>query len=324
MVKIIVDMMGGDNGTPATKEAVRHFLETHKDAEIIAVGKKEELSDLEGVTLIEANDVIAMESGVMEVLRKKDSSMVKAIRAVIDEKADAVISCGSTGAFLSAATLILKKAPGVKRPALVTQFPRLTSGGFVTVLDIGASNENTPEEMVQFAYMGCLYNKIVNGTEHPKVALLSNGAEEGKGSPEGKAAHQMLKEDPKIDFVGNIEGSDLLFTDVDVVTTDGFSGNIMLKTLEGTAKAMGKVLKDGFKKNIITKMGYLLAKGGLGDLKGKMNPKKVGGAMLIGVNAVCVKAHGNSDAESFFSAMDLTYKLAKANLVTKIKEGFAQ
>lgn len=322
MIRIIVDMMGGDNGSAATKEAVTNFLKDHDDVEIIAVGNEEEIKDL-SCEKIFSTDVIAMESGVMEVLRKKDSSMVKAIRAVIEKEADAVVSCGSTGAYLSAATLILKKIPGVRRPALVTQFPRLSDGGFITVLDIGASNENTPEEIAQFAYMGSLYNKAVNGVDSPKVALLSNGSEEGKGSPEGKAAFELMSKDPKINFIGNLEGNAVLYGEADVLVSDGFTGNVFLKSSEGAVKGIGKVLKKGFTKNIFTKIGYLFAKGGLKEMKTRMDPKKVGGAMLIGVNAVTVKAHGNSDAFAFYNGIDVAYKLAKAKLIDSIKEGFA-
>ena len=322
MIRIIVDMMGGDHGSAATKEAVSKFLKDHDDVEIIAVGAEEEIKDL-ACEKIYSTDVISMESGVMEVLRKKDSSMVKAIRAVGEKEADAVVSCGSTGAFLSASTLILKKIPGVKRPALCTQFPRLSDGGYITVLDIGASNENTAEEIAQFAYMGSLYNKAVNGVESPKVALLANGTEEGKGSPEGKEAFALMRNDPKINFIGNLEGNGVLYGEADVLVSDGFTGNVFLKASEGAVKGIGKVLKKGFTKNIFTKIGYLFAKGGVKEMKERMDPKKVGGAMLIGVNAIAVKAHGNSDAFAFYNGINVAYKLAKAKLIDSIREGFA-
>ncbi len=324
MIKIAIDMMGGDNGSAATKEAVRQFLKDYKDVELICVGKKEELSDLEGVTLIEANDVIKMEAGVMEVLRKKDSSMVKAIRAVDENNCQAVVSCGSTGAFLSAATLILKKIPGVKRPALCAQFPNIKTGGYVSVLDIGASNENTPEEIAQFGYMGTLYCRAANGVKNPWVGLLSNGSEEGKGSPEGKEAYNLLKEDDRINFVGNIEGDMVINSHVDVVVTDGYSGNVCMKSTEGAAKGLGTLLKQGFKKNIFTKIGYLFAKSGIKDLKNKMSSKKIGGAVLLGVNAIAVKAHGNSDGEAFYHAIALAYRLAKEDICEEMRKGFVE
>ena len=324
MIKIAIDMMGGDNGTAATKEAVRRFLKDHKDVELFVCGKKEELSDLENVTLIEANEIIKMEAGVMEVLRKKDSSMVKAIKAVQEHECQAVVSSGSTGAFLSAATLILKKIPGVMRPALCAQFPSIKNGGYVSVLDIGASNENTADEIAQFGFMGTLYSEAVNNVSNPRVGLLSNGSEEGKGSPEGKEAYDLLSRDKRINFIGNVEGDMVINSDVDVLVTDGFSGNVCMKSMEGAAKGMSSLLKKGFRKSLFTQIGYLFSRSVIKELKARMNAKKVGGAMLLGVNAVAVKAHGNSDAEAFYHAILLAYKLAKANICEEIKKGFGE
>jgi glycerol-3-phosphate acyltransferase PlsX len=206
MSKLVIDMMGSDLGSTMSKEAVRLFHASHPDCTLILVGKPAELGDMKDFTIIPAEDVVSMEMGALEVLRKKDSSMVKAIEAVVSEKADGVVSAGSTGAFLSASTLILKKIPGVIRPALVTSFPNLKAGGFTTALDVGASNANTPEELAQFALMGSIYASKVNKIASPRVALLSNGSEEGKGSPEGKEAYELLKKDSRIRFVGNLEG----------------------------------------------------------------------------------------------------------------------
>jgi glycerol-3-phosphate acyltransferase PlsX len=321
MIKLIIDMMGGDKGSSATKEGVRKFHSLHQDVDLVLVGKSEELKDMEGYTIIPATGVIKMESGVLEVLRQKDSSMVKAISSVMPLKADGIISCGSTGAFLSAATLVLKKIPGVLRPALTTSFPHLSNGNYVTILDVGASNQNSPEELAQFALMGSLYSKFVNHIDNPKVGLLSNGSEEGKGCPEGKAAYDLLKNDKKINFVGNIEGSNIIFGPSDVLVCDGYSGNVCLKTTEGTAKAMGALLKKAFMRNLASKIGYLLAKKGVASMKETMDPKKAGGALLVGVNAVAVKAHGNSDGEAFYNGIELVYALAKNHIVDEIKKG---
>ena len=241
-----------------------------------------------------------------------------------EEHADALISAGSTGAFLSAATLILKRIPGVLRPALVTGFPNLGRGNFVTLLDVGASNTNTAEEIQQFAYMGSLYAEGAYGIQKPIVKLLSNGSEEGKGSPVGKEAFALLKADSKVDFQGNIEASQIFAGSADVVVTDGYSGNVMLKSFEGMAKAMGKLMKQGFSKNFMTKLGYLFAKSGIDTIKDTMNPKKVGGAMLAGVNGLVVKAHGNSDPESFVSAMEVASRLVDAKMIEKMAAGFAK
>ena len=322
-MKIVVDMMGGDNGSKATKEAVVRFHKAHPEVELILVGKEEELSDMEGYSIIPAKDVITMEAGALEVLRKKESSMVKAMNAVKEKEADAVVSCGGTGAFLSSATLILKKIPGVIRPALAVAMPSLNKNHATTIfLDAGSSNVNTPEEMAQFGFMGSLYAKCGASISSPKVAVLSNGAEEGKGSPEGKEAYKLLKEDKRIDFIGNEEACDVINGEASVIVTDGFSGNVCIKAIEGTAKAMGGLLKAGFKRNLFTKIGYLLSKKGVDTVKSTMDTKKVGGAMLLGINAIAVKGHGNSDATAFYYSLELAYRLASNQIVNKIKEGF--
>ena len=194
MYKIVVDAMGGDNGSSIVVDAIKKFLEDNKDVEITVAGKKEELSSLEGkCRILDARDVVPMEAGALEVMRLKNSSMAVAIRTMKEEGLDAVVSCGSTGGFLSAATINLKMIPGVKRAALVAPFPTAIKGKNVVILDIGANNENSPEELVQFALMGKLYSQSVFGVEKPAVYLLNNGVEEGKGAPEVKAAYKLLK-----------------------------------------------------------------------------------------------------------------------------------
>ena len=241
MRKFVVDMMGSDRGSSMTLEAVKTYHRLHPDDQLILVGRKEEFADASSFAkLVNAPDVIEMEAGALEVIRRKESSMVVAVHTFQEEHADALISAGSTGAFLSAATLILKRIPGVLRPALVTGFPNLGRGNFVTLLDVGASNTNTAEEIQQFAYMGSLYAEGAYGIKKPIVKLLSNGSEEGKGSPVGKEAFALLKADSKVDFQGNIEASQIFAGSADVVVTDGYSGNVMLKSFEGMAKAMGK------------------------------------------------------------------------------------
>ncbi len=324
-MKIIVDMMGGDNGSAATSEAVKIFHKAHPEVELILVGKEEELASLKNTfKIINASDVIKMEAGAMEVLRKKESSMVKAMYAVKEENASAIVSCGSTGAFLASATLILKKIPGVIRPALAAAMPHIGGESNTTIfLDAGSSNENTPLELSQFGFMGSLYAKCGSNLSNPKVGLLSNGSEEGKGSPVGKEAYKLLKGDSRINFIGNIEPTEVLNGPANVIVSDGYSGNICIKSIEGTAKLMGGMMKKAFLRNVFSKIGYLLAKKGIKEISSTMSTKKVGGAMLLGVNQVAVKGHGNSDATSFYYSLELAYRLANNDIVNKIKEGFS-
>ena len=324
MLKLVVDTMGGDNGSSVIVAAIKDFLKENNDVEITAVGKKEELVDLEGLCRIEdARDVVPMDAGAFEVMHAKNSSMMVALRLLKEEKYDGVLSCGSTGGFLSASTLTLKMIPGVKRAALVTAFPTKIKGKKVVILDIGANNENSPEELVQFATIGRLYCQSVYGIEQPAVYLLNNGTEEEKGAPEVKEAHRLLKESNFPNFKGNIEARNALSGEADVIVTDGYTGNIFLKGCEGIAKMFSGFIKGMFKKNLWTKIGYLHVKGGVKEMTETMDYKSVGGAMLLGINGVVVKAHGNSDAYSFKCALRVAYKLAKANVVDKIKEGLS-
>lgn len=322
MIKLVVDAMGGDNGPSIIVEAILNFLKNHSDVEVTAVGKKEELKDLENVCrIIDAPDIVPMEAGALEVIHMKNSSMMVSLKTLKEEHLDGVISCGSTGGFLSAATITLKMVPGIKRAALVTGFPTSIKDKKVTVLDIGANNENSPEELAQFAMMGRLYSEAIYSIEEPKVYLLNNGTEEEKGAPEVKEAYRLLKEKQFPNFMGNIEARNALNGDADVIVCDGFTGNVFLKSCEGVCKMMANMMKDMFNKNLWSKMGYLHVKKGMKDFKERLDYKSVGGAMLLGVNGVVVKAHGNSDSYSFKSAMEVAYKLAEANVVDKIKEG---
>jgi phosphate acyltransferase len=321
MSKLIIDMMGSDLGSDSTKEGVRLYHKEHPETELVLVGDEKELADMKDYRLIPSSSIVKMEMGALEVMREKDSSLVKAVKAVLSEDADGVVSAGSTGAFLSAATLLLKKVPGVDRPALVTSVPNLAEGGFTTLLDVGASNVNTALQLHQFAVMGNLYAQFVYGLAKPRVKLLSNGSEEGKGSPEGKDAYVLLKNDPSIFFQGNIEANNVLNGLADVVVTDGYSGNILLKSLEGSAHAFGMLLKKTFKHSFWSRLAYLQVRKQFNDFKVRMDPRKTGGALLIGVNEVVVKAHGNSDGEAFYHAIALADKLAQAHFVDALKKG---
>ena len=319
MFKLVLDMMGGDNGVKVTVEAVNKFLASVKDCEIIAVGDEKELESLKDkVTIIPSQSVLPMECGVMQAMRQKDSSVFKAVSAVNEMKADGVVSAGSTGAFLSLTTLINKKIPGVERPALVTPFPTKIPGKYVVLLDCGASADNSPEDLVQFANMGVEYAKAVYGNKNPIVKLVSNGTEEGKGNELTKKAHELLKANKY--FKGNVEGRHAFDGDIDVVVSDGFTGNVLLKTAEGMAKMMGGMMKQAFTSSFSSKIGYLLAKKGFKPMLETMDYKKVGGALLLGVNTVAVKAHGNADPDSFCASMMVAYNLIKNGVVNKIKE----
>ena len=322
-MKIVIDMMGGDNGLEPTISATNSFLSLHDDVELFLVGDETKLKSFKNnpkCKIVNSETILAMDVDPMTALKDKKSSLMVAISTYLDNKCDALISAGSTGALLAASVFKIKRIPGIIRPCLITSFPTIKKDKKFVVCDLGANIENTKEELNQFAIMGSLYYSIRYNENNPSVYLLSNGTEEEKGSPLNKEAYPLLKENKRINFKGNIEARDPLFGDIDVLVTDGYSGNIFLKSVEGTAKVMSNMIKESFKRNIFSKIGYLLSKKGFDDIKVKMDYKNVGGAMLIGVNGVVIKAHGSSDLQSFLSALNNAYTLVKEDIVEKIKK----
>lgn len=319
-MKIAIDAMGGDNGSKVVISAIKEFIKDYPNDELIVFGKQEELSELSSICrIVDAPDIVPMEAGALEVMRMKNSSMCKAISTMKEEGFDAVVSCGSTGGFLSAATLNLKMIPGVKRAALVTAFPTKIKGKKVVVLDVGANNENSAEELMQFAYMGKAYNQALFNIDNPKTYLLSNGSENHKGSPLVKETYKLLKDNNFDGFCGNMEARDVLNGDADILVADGFSGNVLLKGMEGVAKMMSSMIKTNFKKNLWTKLGYLHVHKGFKDMSETMDYKSTGGAMLLGINGVVIKAHGNSDVYSFKNALRVAHQMVEHDVVNKIK-----
>ena len=322
-MKIVIDMMGGDNGLEATISATNSFLSLHNDVELFLIGDEAKLESFKNnpkCKIVNSETILAMDVDPMTALKDKKSSLMVAISTYLDNKCDALISAGSTGALLAASVFKIKRIPGIIRPCLITSFPTIKKDKKFVVCDLGANIENTKEELNQFAIMGSLYYSIRYNENNPSVYLLSNGTEEEKGSPLNKEAYPLLKENKRINFKGNIEARDPLFGGIDVLVTDGYSGNIFLKSVEGTAKVMSNMIKESFKRNIFSKIGYLLSKKGFDDIKVKMDYKNVGGAMLIGVNGVVIKAHGSSDLQSFLSALNNAYTLVKEDIVEKIKK----
>lgn len=325
-MKFVIDMMGGDSGLNATIGATREFIKRHPNVELFLIGDLNALETFKAhknIHLVESKTVLKMDVDPLTALKEKDSSLMVAIETYLANNCDCLISAGSTGALLSAAIFKIKRIPGITRPCLITSFPTIKKNKKFVVCDLGANNSNTKEELLQFAIMGSIYYSIVYQEENPKVYLLSNGTEEEKGSPVSKEAYPLLKDCKTINFKGNIEARDPLYGDIDVLVSDGYTGNIFLKSVEGTAKIMSKMIKDAFKKNILTMIGYLFSKKGINEIKEKMDYKNVGGALLMGVNGVVIKAHGSSDVRSFLSALENGYKLVEVDIVNKFKKELA-
>lgn len=323
MYKLAVDAMSGDLGSSIVVKACASFMKSHFDVELYVTGKEEELEELKNIKnihIIDARDIVGMNDGIMSVRRKKESSMVKAVTMANDGVVDGVVSCGSTGAFYTSAMLFLKRIEGVEKSCLMAVLPTYNNKG-ACLLDVGANAINTPEQLKDFAIMGSIYAKNIRHIVNPKVALLNIGTEEKKGDEVHQKTFQLLSQEETINFQGNIEGREILLGETDVIVTDGFSGNIALKTCEGTASLLMKMIKETMMSSTKGKIGALLAKNSLYSLKDKFDYKSVGGALMMGFEKAVVKAHGASDAIAFENAMDLAYQMVKQDVVSQMKEG---
>ncbi|OUP78225.1 MULTISPECIES: phosphate acyltransferase PlsX [unclassified Thomasclavelia] len=322
-MKLGIDAMSGDLGSEIVVEACLSFLEKNKTDELYVVGKIEELQALNNhpqVVLIDAREILEMTENILAIRRKKESSMVKTMMLARKNEVDAVLSCGNTGAYYACAMLFLKRIEGIEKSCLMAMLPTY-KGDNVAMLDVGANSENTASQLVSFAVMGSVYARNVRKIENPKVALLNIGSEHHKGDEVHQETYKLLENMKEINFVGNIEGKEILDGDVDVIVTDGFTGNVALKTTEGVAKVLVKSLKESLMSSTRTKVGALMAKPGLKQLMKKFDTKAAGGALMMGFEKPVIKAHGSSDAIAFENAINLAFEMVSSNVVEKMKEG---
>ncbi len=320
-MRIAVDAMGGDHAPNEIVQGAIAAAQEHSDWQIILVGKEAMLPKQSqypaNVRTYPAGSVMAMDESVEHLRQKRDSSIWVATQLVKEGEADAVVSAGSTGAQMASALLQLGRIKGVERPAICVVFPTFNGGKIV--LDIGANTELKPEQLLQFAVMGDVYAKAVFHTENPRIALLSNGAEECKGTPLVVAAHKLLAES-ELNFIGNIEGRDISYGEYDVMVTDGFTGNVVLKMAEGLSKVLFAQLKREFKHNLFTKIGAALVKPGLLNIKKALDYTEYGGAPLVGVKGISIVCHGSSNAYAIKNAIAVAANLVEADFVGKIAE----
>jgi len=326
-MKIIVDAMGGDN---APDEIVLGAVNAAAklNVEITLVGRGEEIlrslermgiGDLpEGIKMVNATEVIEIDDDPATAIRtKKDSSLTVGFTLLRDGRGDALVSAGSTGALLSGATLIVKRIRGLRRAAMAPVIPN-TSGGFV-LIDCGANAECTPEYLLQFAYMGSFYAEDILKVKSARVGLLNNGAESTKGTPLQQQAYELIK-NSGLNFIGNVEAKDALKGACDVLVCDGFTGNIMLKTIEGTASLIMSELKSVFLSNLKTKISAMLIKSKMSGLKQKLNPDSTGGTALLGISKPVIKAHGSSGELAIQNAIAQAVIEVNSNIAAKIKD----
>ena len=331
-MKIILDAMGGDlapeapvlGAIAANKDFGAQITLVGRSEEILSVMQKHGLNDLpEGMEIAGAEDVVDMHDDPGTVIHKrKNSSMVIGLRLLAQGQGDAFVSAGSTGALLTGATLIVKRVKGIRRASMGPAIPN-KAGGNTIIVDCGANAECTPEYLLQFAFLGSFYAKKVRHIDTPRVALLNIGAETEKGDTLRHETFQLLEEAGKqgrINFIGNIESNDAVMGGADVVVADGFTGNVMLKTLEGTAKFLMKELKNVYLTNGRTKLGAVLVKNEMAGLKRKADPAEIGGTPFLGISKPVIKAHGGSDANAIKNAILRAKEYAESGFIEEIEK----
>ena len=334
-MKIILDAMGGDNAPQAPVlgaiEAVKKYgaqiILVGRGQEILEVLKKNGLDTLpEGVEIAHADDVVDMHDDPASVIHKrKNSSMIIGLKMLAEGKGDAFVSAGSTGALLTGATLLVKRVRGIRRAAMAPAMPT-KAGTKVIICDCGANAECTPEFLLQFGLVASAYSRFTLGVKNPKVGLLNIGSEDSKGTQLQKDAYALLKDASAkglVNFVGNVEARDVPLGAVDVVVCDGFSGNILIKSIEGTAMFMGSVLKRMFKKNLGSKLGYLLCRSGVQDMMKLLDYREIGGTQFLGIQKPVIKAHGSSDAMAFRNAVRQAMTAAEGSFTAQLEKSLA-
>ena len=327
-MRIAIDGMGGDNAPQAVVNGVVQALNEFNDLEFFITGPediiKEQLKQEnytgDKITIVDAKEVISTnEHPVMAIRKKKDSSLCKALNLVKEKKCDAVLSAGSTGAFLAGCNFIVGRIKGVKRPALTPIMPGKNAP--FMIVDAGANVDCKPEYLVQFAHMGREYYKGVLKAENPSIGLVNIGAEEEKGNELTKNTYQLLKNEEGLNFVGNVEPRDVTLGDTNVLVCDGFAGNTILKMYEGTASTLLKIIKDEIlSSGVKAKVGALLLKPVFKSIKKKFDYKEYGGAPFLGVDGICIKAHGSSDGKAFKNAIRRSKQFYDSKVLEKIKE----
>ncbi|MGM1045333.1 phosphate:acyl-[acyl carrier protein] acyltransferase [Paenibacillus uliginis N3/975] len=306
-MRIAIDAMGGDNAPQSTVEGAVAAAQEWKDTEIILVGDQSRMAPFlkerpSNLTLRHTSEIIeAEDEPVKAVRRKKDASMVVAGRMIREGEAEAMISAGNTGALMTTGLLVVGRMQGIERPALAPMIPTLDGKG-VLALDLGANMDSKPEHLQQYALMGSLYREKVHGVSKPRVGLLNVGTEPGKGNELTKHAYPLLEQLP-IHFVGNVEARDVMNGVCDVLVCDGFAGNILLKSIEGTAGALFSLLKEQFSQSLKTKLAAAMMMPQLKNLKSIMDYKEHGGAPLLGLSGLVVKSHGSADGNAIKNAV---------------------
>ncbi|MFS0637443.1 phosphate acyltransferase PlsX [Mesobacillus foraminis] len=326
-MRFAIDVMGGDHAPKEIVLGAVKAVQAFNDIHIILVGDerriREHLTEEDRIEILHTEEVIlSTDEPVRAVRRKKDASMVLAARQVAEGKADACVSAGNTGALMAAGLFVVGRIEGIERPALAPTLPTLGGEGFL-LLDVGANADAKAEHLLQYALMGSIYSEKARGITRPRVGLLNIGTEEKKGNELTKGAFSLLK-DADIHFVGNVEARDLLDGVADVVVTDGFTGNMVLKTVEGTAMSVFKMMKTALTSSLKSKLAAAVLKPDLTVLKNKMDYTEYGGAGLFGLKAPVIKAHGSSDANAIYNSIRQAREMVQYDVAGTIKKAVEQ
>lgn len=325
-MRIAVDAMGGDNAPYEIVVGALDAVKGNPDITVVLVGKEDEINkiidektkDRSGIEVVNATEIIEFDDVPTKAVRsKKDSSLVVAMKLVKDKQADAFLSAGSTGAILVGGLFIVGRIKGIDRPALTGFFPN--PKGYTVLLDIGANADCKARNILEFGVMGSLYAEKVLGIKNPSVGLLNNGTEEGKGNDLTKEAFALMKGSDQINFYGNIEGRDMPAGTVDVAVTDGFTGNVVLKTTEGVASTIMKMMKDALMSSTKGKIAGAMIKSDMKALKDGFSADAIGGAPFLGVDGVVLKAHGNSRAIAITNAILQARRFKESNYIEELK-----
>jgi len=324
LIKIALDAMGGDFAPEEIVKGALQAVKENTDIEIILVGQQEEIQKLlqkyhavDRISSVQAAQVIGMdETPVQAVREKKDASINVALKLLKDKKAQALVSAGNTGAFMAASLFKLGRIPGVERPAIATVFP--TGESIVLLLDMGANVDNKPKHLLQFGEMGSLYAEHVLHIQNPRVGLLNIGEEKEKGNELTQASWDLLSK-ANLNFIGNVESKEVLAGKVDVVVCDGFVGNLMLKFAESVAGTVFNLLKQQISKSFMAKIGALFLYPSFKALRKKIDYDEYGGAPILGVNGICIKAHGRARAKAIKNAIRVAWEAAREDVVGCIK-----
>src|SRR5690554_5637274 len=329
MVKLAIDIMGGDHAPLEIIKGVKIALERFPDIELVLFGDekviKEHLGEHERIQIVHAPDKVDMGEAdpIGEIRRNRETSLVKAFQAVKDKEVDGVVTAGPTQGVVTAAHLVIRRIKGMKRTALCPILPNM-GGKTRLLLDVGANLELRSEHILQLAQYATIYLRETRDVDRPLVGLMNVGTEPGKGRELENEAYALLSANPLVNFHGNVEGKEILSTPCDILITDGYTGNMIMKAFEGTVRAVGGFFKTEIKKSFASKIGYLFMKGVFNKFKKKFSADEIGGATLFGVDGVIVKAHGSSDGYAFSNAIAQARRTVLGNVIEKMKKVIAE